>query len=107
MPRYLIRASYSVEGVKGLLSKGGTAREDALREAVSSVGGTLEGFYFAFGDDDVIILCDMPDHASAAAVSLAAGAAGGVSGTSTTVLLSPEEIDRAAEMHPGYRPPGT
>jgi hypothetical protein len=66
------------------------------------VGGTLEAFYFAFGDDDVIILCDMPDHASAAAVSLAAGTGGGVSGTSTTVLLSPEEIDRAAAMHPGY-----
>jgi len=107
VPRYLIRASYSVEGVKGLLSKGGTARKDAIREAVASVGGTLEAFYFAFGDDDAIILCDMPDHASAAAVSLAAGAGGGVSSTSTTVLLSPEEIDRASEIHAAYRPPGS
>jgi uncharacterized protein with GYD domain len=107
MPRYLIRASYSVEGVKGLLSKGGTPRRDAIREAVASVGGTLEAFYFAFGEDDVIILCDMPDHASAAAVSLVAAAGGGVSKSSTIVLLSPEEIDAAAKKSPQYAPPGT
>jgi uncharacterized protein with GYD domain len=106
MPRYLIRASYSVEGVKGLLSKGGTARRGAVREAVVSVGGTMEGFFFAFGTDDVVILCEVPDHASAAAVSLAASAGGGLSRASTTVLLDPEEIDEAAKKSPHYVPPG-
>ena len=106
MPRYPIRASYSLEGVKGVLSEGGTARREAVRAAIESVGRKLESFSFAFGKDDVIILCEMPDHASAATVSLAASAAGGLSRASTTVLLEPEEIDRAAQLHPSYRPPG-
>jgi uncharacterized protein with GYD domain len=107
MPRYLIRASYSVEGVTGVLSKGGTARRDAIREAIESVGGTLESFSFAFGEDDVIILCQVPDNASAAAVSLAASRSGAVSRSSTTVLIEPEEIDAASEMSPQYTPPGS
>jgi uncharacterized protein with GYD domain len=106
MSRYLIRASYSVDGVKGLLSKGGTARRDAVREAIESVGGKMEGFFFAFGKDDVVILCEVPDHASAAAVSLVASASGGLSRASTTVLLDPEEIDEAAKKSPHYVPPG-
>ena len=106
MPRYLIRASYSVDGVRGLLSLGGTARRDAVREAIESVGGRMESFSFAFGSDDVIILCEMPSHASAAAVSLVASAGGGLSRTSTTVLLEPEEIDEASQKAPRYTPPG-
>jgi uncharacterized protein with GYD domain len=107
MPKYLIRASYSVDGSKGLLTKGGSARRDAIREAVSSLHGTLESFHFAFGEDDVVLICDMPDHASAAAISLTAGAAGGVSSVSTTVLLTPEEIDEASQKSPRYTPPGS
>ena len=66
----------------------------------------MEAFYFTFGDSDVIVLCDMPDHASAASVSLSAGSAGGIAGISTTVLITPEEIDEAAKKSPHYTPPG-
>ena len=106
MAKYLIKATYSVQGAKGLMSKGGTARRDALTEAISSVGGTMEAFYFAFGADDVYVIADLPDHSSAAAVSLTAGAAGGLAGLSTVVLITPEEIDEASKRSPHYVPPG-
>jgi uncharacterized protein with GYD domain len=107
MPRYMVRASYSVEGEKGLMTKGGTARKDALEKAITGLGGTMEAFYFAFGEDDVFIIAELPDNASAAALSLTAGAAGGVASLSTIVLLTPAEIDDAANTPPDYRPPGS
>ena len=48
MPKLLVNASYTAEGAKGLLAQGGTARVEASRAAIESVGGTMESFYFAF-----------------------------------------------------------
>jgi len=105
MPKYLIKASYTAEGVKGLLKDGGTKRRQAAEAVVKSTGGTLEGFYFAFGDGDAFVIVDAPDNASVAAASMAIGASGLVSAT-TTVLLTPEEIDQAVKKGATYTPPG-
>jgi uncharacterized protein with GYD domain len=101
----LIQTSYVGDGVKGLLSEGGTGRRAAAEKVVQSVGGKLEAFYFAFGANDAYLIVDVPDNASMAAVALAASASGAVK-ASTTVLLTPEEIDAAAKKKPSYRPPG-
>ena len=106
MPKYLIQASYTPEGVKGLLKDGGSKRRAAAAAAVKSLGGNLEVFYFAFGDTDVFAIADAPDNLSAAAVSLAVTASGAVQ-AKTTVLLTPEEMDQAAKKTVSYRPPGT
>ncbi len=105
MPKYLIRASYTTEGVKGLLKEGGTKRKAVVDQMVREMGGSLEAFYFAFGDDDVVAIADLPDDASATAVSLAASAGGAV-GLNTTVLISPETVDEAARKSVDYTPPG-
>ncbi len=105
MPRYLVKASYSPEGVQGLLKEGGSARRDALTAAVASAGGTVESLFYAFGGDDLYIVMDAPDNVSAAALGLAV-AAGGAITWNTTVLLTPEEIDEAARKSVTYRPPG-
>ena len=105
MPKYLFHASYTTEGAKGVRKGGGSQRRAAVEKVIESVGGKLETFYFAFGKNDVIIIADLPDHASAAALSLTVGAAGAAK-TSTTVLLTPEEIDAAAKKSVDYRPPG-
>lgn len=105
MPRYLIEASYTLEGVKGVQSSGGTSRRDAVAKVAESVGGRMESFYFAFGDHDVYTVVDLPDNESAAAVALTVNAAGGAS-VRTTVLLTPEEVDAAAKRSVEYRPPG-
>lgn len=105
MPKYLFHGSYTPEGLKGLLSEGGSKRVEAAQQALSSVGGSLEAFYFAFGDDDFYIIVDLPDNVSTTAVSFV----GNVSGTfsiKTIVLLTPEEVDQAVKMSVDFRPPG-
>lgn len=105
MPKYLVQASYTAEGAKGLLKDGGSKRRAAAEAAVKGLGGRVEAFYFAFGETDVYVIADVPDNASAAAISLAVSASGAVR-TKTTVLLTPEEIDQAAKRTVSYRPPG-
>ena len=105
MAKYLFTASYSPEGVRGISQGGGSARREAVSEAVKSLGGTIECFYFAFGDADAVIVVDLPDNAAAAAASLAASASGAGS-VKTVVLLTPEEMDQAAQKTVNYRPPG-
>ena len=105
MPKYLFEVSYTNDGVKGLLKDGGSKRRAAGKAAMESLGGKLEAFYFAFGENDVVVIVDLPDAASAAAASLALAASGAVTGK-TTVLLTPEEIDTAVKKTPTYSPPG-
>jgi uncharacterized protein with GYD domain len=105
MPKYMFTASYSVEGVKGLLADGGSKRRAVAQKAVESVGGKLEAFYYALGKHDVIGIADMPDNASIAALSLSISSTGAVR-LQTTALLSPEEIDAAAKKAVKYTAPG-
>jgi uncharacterized protein with GYD domain len=105
MAKYLFKASLSPEGVAGVLAEGGTARRTAVQNAIEALGGALESFYFAFGDDDVIIICDLPDNETAAGFAMETTSSGRVS-TSTSVLISPEEIDRARGKKSGWRAPG-
>ena len=105
MPRYLAHASYTVEGLKALLKDGGTKRREVIEQLAKGLGGTLEAFYYAFGDDDVFAIFDFPDDVSAMAVSMAINASGGAT-LKTTVLLTPEEIDQATKKTVDYRPPG-
>jgi len=105
MPKFLFEASYTLDGVKGLQSAGGTSRRDAVVQVAESVGGSLECFYFGFGDSDAYVILDLPDNESAAAVALTVNAAGGAT-TKTVVLLTPEEVDAAAKRSVDYRAPG-
>jgi uncharacterized protein with GYD domain len=106
MPKYLLKASYTAEGARGISSGGGSARRAAVEHLVSSVGGTLEAFYFAFGDADVYVLADLPDDTAAASVSLAVNGSGAV-GLKTIRLIEPEAMDEAAKRSAEYRPPGS
>src|SRR5262245_27707731 len=105
MPKYLIAASYSGEGLQGLRKDKATARRQAITAAIESIGGRLECEYFAFGQHDVYLIADLPDNVSAAALGIATSATGLVR-TSTTVLMTAEEIDRALEKTVNYRAPG-
>jgi uncharacterized protein with GYD domain len=106
MPKYLVEASYTVEGVKGIQSAGGSSRRDAIAALAESTGGQLESFYFAFGERDVYTVVDLPDNESATAVALTVNASGAVK-VRTTVLVTPEEVDAAAKRSVEYRAPGT
>jgi uncharacterized protein with GYD domain len=105
VPKYLFQGAYVGEGLKGLATEGGTPRVDAAKQLFASLGGTLECFYFAFGADDLIVICDLPDNQSAAAFSLAINNSGKARGR-VTALLTPEDMDEATTKSPVYRAPG-
>jgi uncharacterized protein with GYD domain len=105
MPKYLIQANYVGEGLKGLLKEGGSSRRAAVEKLFESVGGKVEAFFYAFGDTDLFIIADLPDNVSAAALSLTVNAAGAAT-SKVTVLLTVEEIDKAAKKTVRYRAPG-
>ncbi len=105
MTKYLFEANYVGEGIKGLMREGGTKRRDALVDALKSVGGTLECFYYAFGDTDVLGVFDVPDQASAAALSLMINSTGTVT-VRLKPLMTPEDVDAASKLTPSYRAPG-
>ena len=106
MAKYLISASYSAEGVKGLLADGGTKRREVLENLINGMGGSMESFYYAFGSDDIYVILDLPDHATMTALSLAVAASGSISSVNTTVLITPEEVDEATQKTVNYTPPG-
>jgi uncharacterized protein with GYD domain len=105
MPKYLVEATYLSEGHRGVQKEGGTRRRAAVDDLFKSLGGTVEAFYFAFGDKDVFILGDLPDNSSAAALAIKVNAAGAAN-CKITVLLTPQEVDEAVKKTSVYRPPG-
>jgi uncharacterized protein with GYD domain len=105
MATYLLKVGYTLDGIRGVLTQGGSARRAAAEAAVQSAGGSLQSFYFAFGGTDVFVIADLPSNVAAAAVAMTVSAGGGAT-VETVVLLSPQEIDQAASTSVGYSPPG-
>jgi uncharacterized protein with GYD domain len=105
MPKFMVKASYSAEGTKGLIKEGGSGRRAAVQKLIESMGGKVEAFYFAYGQDDAIVIVDLPDAAAGLAVSLAANASGALR-LSTVPLITVEEMDAASKKSVAYRPPG-
>jgi uncharacterized protein with GYD domain len=106
MGKYLLEVNYTLEGIRGVKAKGGSARVAAATELIEGLGGKVESFYFAFGGSDVFVIADMPDNVSAAAAALTVSAGGGAT-TKTVALLTPAEMDAAAKKDATYRPPGS
>ena len=106
MSKYMIKASYSPEGIKGVMAKGGSARVDAIKKLAAGVGGSLESCYFAFGDEDLYAIVDAPSHEAMAAIAGTVTSTGALSSYQTIVLLTAEEIDAAAKQTIDYSPPG-
>jgi uncharacterized protein with GYD domain len=100
MAKYLAIASYTADGLRELAAHGASARIEASKQLVAEAGGSIESFYYAFGSDDVFIVCDLPDNVAAAAAAIAAGASGVVV-TRMVPLLTAEEIDQAVSMKLG------
>lgn len=105
MPKYLIKVCYTAEGTRGLLKEGATARRSAIQKLIEGVGGRLEAFYFAYGEDDAYVTIDMPDATAGLALSMAVNASGAVRLVSIP-LITPEEVDAACRKTVPYRAPG-
>lgn len=107
MVKALIKASYSVDGIKGVVKAGGTSRVKSVETALAGVGGSLESFYFAFGADDIYLIADVPDHAAAMAIAATVVSSGAVTNYETVFLMSPSDVDEAMKVAVDYAPPGS
>jgi uncharacterized protein with GYD domain len=105
MSKFLIEASYTAEGLKGLQKDKASGRLEALTRAVQSLGGKVESMHFALGKDDVVAILDLPDVGAAAALGTAVSATGLVRARSTA-LLTVAEMDQALTKSAAYRGPG-
>jgi len=105
MPKFLIKANYTAQGMKGLHKEKASGREKAIATACAALGGKLDAVYYALGDDDVFAIVDLPSHLHVASLCVVAGASGMVS-TRTVPLLTVAEMDKALGEGANYRPPG-
>ncbi|MCY4439578.1 MAG: GYD domain-containing protein [Deltaproteobacteria bacterium] len=105
MAKYMFQSKYTAKGLVGLLKEGGSRRRAALTQTIEGMGGTVEGFYYGFGDTDLYLIADLPDDATATAVSLNIANAGALD-IKATVLITPETVDEAVKKKVAYRPPG-
>jgi uncharacterized protein with GYD domain len=105
MAKFLVSGSYGPEGVKGLIKDRASGRVASVTKMIEGLGGKVEAFYYAFGETDVFVVVDVPDAATAAALSMAVNASGAVR-TSLTPLLTVEEVDAACKKAVGYKAPG-
>jgi uncharacterized protein with GYD domain len=104
MPKYLVQGSYSDQGLRGLLKEGGSKRRAMVEQLAKEMGGKLEAFYYAFGSDDFVIICDLPSNIDMAATAIVAQASGMVK-SRVTVLITPEDVDQAVQKKVDFRPP--
>ena len=105
MPKYLVQARYTTEGIKGLIRDSASGRRADVQAAVNALGGKVEAFYYVFGDDDVVMIVDLPNNIKAAALGLTTSGSGAVR-VRTTPLLTVEDVDQALEIQTQYRAPG-
>lgn len=110
MAKYLITGSYTAESWARMVENPGD-RAAAVRAACETAGGRPEAFYWAFGPDDFVIIADLPDDASAGALSVGVSSSGAVQGVHTVRLMTMDEgqamLQRAKAVAAGYRRPGT
>jgi uncharacterized protein with GYD domain len=104
MSKYLLKINYNGATAAGLRKEGGTSRVNQATKTIESLGGTLESLYFAFGETDAYLICDLPSHAHASNASLLLKSVG--MDSEVTVLITPEEVDEAAKLDPDYRAAG-
>lgn len=107
MAHYMIQASYSNDAVANLV-KNPQDRAAVIRNLAERWGGKLEAFYFAFGEDDVVSIVEVPDNVTMAAISMAVSSTGALRSFKTTVLIPMDEAVEAMRKAStiGYLPPG-
>src|SRR5256886_17164229 len=105
MPFFLHQVSYTPEALTRLLANP-QDRFDTVRAPIEKLGGRVLNSYFAFGQYDAVLITEMPDNVSAAAIALAFAAGGSLRNCQTTALMSNAEgieaMRKAATC--GYKP---
>jgi uncharacterized protein with GYD domain len=96
MPKMLVLGSYTEAGIKQVMQQGGSARVAVVKKLLEATGARLVSMDFAFGSDDFVVIAEGPDNVAAATASILTASLG-IARPRVIVLLSPEEVDAAAE----------
>jgi uncharacterized protein with GYD domain len=105
MPKYLVQASYTAEGLKGLQKEGAASRAQQANRVAEALGGKCEAFYWAFGEQDVVAIFDVPSTVDMAALAIAVSASGLIR-AKTTPLLTAGETETALKKSIDFHAPG-
>ena len=95
MPNYLVQFSYASRSIKGLVEQPDVDHAEQASAMLASLGGKLLGYWYAFGEFDGVVLMEVPDSSTAAAVAIAIGGTGEVTRLETTVLITMDEAQAA------------
>ncbi len=108
MAKYATFFSYSSASWAGMI-KNPSDRSAAARQLVDGVGGTIESFYWMFGDFDGFVVFDTPDSVSAGALSVAVASSGAFKRAVTTELFGADDqaalVEKAKTALASYTPP--
>lgn len=106
MGYYLLRTGYTAAAAKSMVEHPQN-RDEAARKSIESLGGRMHSFFFAFGEFDVVMICEFPDNVTAAALAMAVGSRGVFSKFETTVLMTAAESVEAMKKAKAanYAPP--
>ena len=108
MPLYMYQGAYPPESWAAQLKNPQNRAETVGRALCEAAGGKLVGAWYCFGEYDIVLVADMPNAESMAALSLAVGAGGAVKASKTTVLMSGAEgvaaMTKATAVANAYKP---
>lgn len=109
MAFYMMRGKFSQHAMGALVQR----PEDRMlttTKLLKGVGGRLHYYFFCLGEYDFVLLFELPDNVSAAALSMTLSASGSVNSVDTTVLMTMEEaiaaMRKASDASGVYQPPG-
>lgn len=109
MAYYMMRGKFSQHAMGALVQR----PEDRMlttTKLLKGVGGRLHYYFFCFGEYDFVLLFELPDNVSAAALAMTMSASGSVNSIDTTVLMTMEEaisaMRIAGDASGVYQPPG-
>jgi uncharacterized protein with GYD domain len=105
MAKFMVKARYTADGVKGVIKEGGSGRVAAVTKLTESLGGKVEAFYFAYGECDAYLIVDVADEATALGLSLAVNASGAVT-LQLVPLITAAQMDAAIKKSVPYKAPG-
>lgn len=107
MPFFLHQVSYTPDALAHLIANP-QDRFEVVRGPIEKLGGKIKESYFAFGQYDAVLITEMPDNVSAAAIALAFAAGGSLRNCQTTALMTRAEgLDAMRKASTcGYKPVG-
>jgi uncharacterized protein with GYD domain len=108
MPLYMYQAAYTAESWAAQMKNPQNRVESVGRQVTEAVGGKMIGGWYCLGDYDVILIADVPNIESMAAIAVAIAAGGAIKSSQTTALMTGVELvaalKKSESVVKGYKP---